>query len=150
MAREPAALMSQLILDEQLDLQLILPRVRRWTSAVPLVELRPNELLLDDRIPEVLLTLSKPTFVTIDQDFWDRRLCHPDYCILYFALRDDQQEQLPQMLRSLFKQKGFDTRTARMGRVARVGFRDIAYWQFATTRLKMVESPAAVRRRWQK
>ena len=51
---------------------------------------------------------------------------------------------------SLFKQKGFDTRTARMGRVARVGFRDIAYWQFATTRLKMVEWPAAVRRRWQK
>src|SRR5258708_6196456 len=112
--------MSQLILDEQIDLQVVLPSLRRWTSVKPLQDVRPGELVRDDRIPEILLTLAKPTFVTIDHGFWDRRLCHPEYCILYFALRNDQQEFLPRMLRALFKQTGFNTRASRMGKVARI------------------------------
>jgi hypothetical protein len=81
---------SQLILDDQLDIHGVLHPVRRWVTAQLLREVRPDEHVLDDRVPEILLTLKQPAFVTIDQGFWDRRLCHPRYAILYFALRRDQ------------------------------------------------------------
>lgn len=93
-------------------------------------ELRPGEHILDDRVPEILRTLRHPTFVTIDQDFWKRDLCHPRYCILYFALREDQQRLLPNLLRALLRLPQFRTRTARMGKLARVSADHIDFWEF--------------------
>ena len=78
----------------------------------------------------ILRTLKQPTFITIDADFWDRELCHPAYAIVYFALDDDEQEQLPLMLRSLWRRPEFRTRSRRMGKVARVGHSHIDWWQF--------------------
>ena len=106
--------MSQLVLDDQLDVQIILPALKPWISAVRLQGLRPGEHVLDDRIPEILRTLKTPTFVTIDHGFWDRRLCHGGYCILYFALFADEQQRLPGLLRRLFRQTKFRTRAARI------------------------------------
>jgi hypothetical protein len=140
--------MSQLILDEQLDAQLLLPAIQRWASVKPLPEVRPGELILDERIPQILLTLQKPTFVTIDHGFWNRRFCHPNYCILCFALPDDQQEQLARMLRDLFKQKGFTTRTARMGKVARIGSNHVHYYEFSAPGTKQFDWPLQIRKRW--
>ena len=87
--------MSQLVRDDQLDVQIILPALAGWLTAVRLQELRPDEHVLDDRVPEILRTLSTPTFVTIDHGFWNRRLCHSVFCILYFDLGKDGQEVLP-------------------------------------------------------
>jgi len=87
--------MSQLILDNQLTVQTVLQPIQKWIKVQRLQDLRPQELLLDERIPEVLLSLKRPTFITIDQDFWDRRWCHSKYCILYFALRDDHKTFFP-------------------------------------------------------
>lgn len=39
--------MSQIILDEQLDLQAILPALESWTSATYLPDLRPGQQILD-------------------------------------------------------------------------------------------------------
>jgi hypothetical protein len=121
--------MSQLVLDDQLDVQIILPRLEVWTSAVRLQDLRPGEHVLDDRVPEILQTLKKPTFVTIDHGFWHRRLCHPGYCILYFDLRTAEQDQLPGLLRAVFRLPEFRTRVARMGKVANVGADSLNYWE---------------------
>jgi hypothetical protein len=122
--------MSQLILDDQLDITEILPPLRKWITARRLQDLRPGELIRDDRIPEILMRLKSPTFVTIDKGFWDSRLCHPKYCILFFALRDDQQSLVPGLLRALFRRAEFSTRSKRMGKVARVSSKAISYWQF--------------------
>src|SRR5713226_3968969 len=103
--------MSQLILDDQLDVSEILPPLRKWITARRLQDLRPSELIRDDRIPEILLTLKSPTFITIDHGFWDARLCHPGYCILYFALRDDQQQLIPTLLRALMRRAEFRSRS---------------------------------------
>ncbi len=122
--------MSQLVLDDQLDDLELLPRLRKWITAQRLRHLRPNEHILDERIPEILLTFKQPTFITIDQDFWHRGWCNPNYCILYFALRDDEQKLLPGLLRALLRLPEFHTRAQRLGKVARVGKAGIEYWQF--------------------
>jgi hypothetical protein len=120
---------SQLVLDDQLDVQLILPSLETWTTAVRLQDLRPGERILDDRVPEILQTLKTPTFVTIDHGFWNRRLSHPGYCILYCRLTKDEQEQLPGLLRRLLRLPEFRTRSARMSKVASVGQEAVAYWE---------------------
>lgn len=127
--------MTQLVLDDQLAASEVLRPLRRWMTAQRLRDLRPDERIHDDRVPEILLTLRQPTFVTIDQGFWDRRLCNPGYCILYFGLSDAQQHLIPRLLRQLFLTPEFRTRTKRMGKVTRITSKRIEYWQFPAARL---------------
>ena len=131
--------MSQLILDDQLDVLELLPALSKWITVRRLQTLRPGELILDDRVPEILNSLKQPTFVTIDEHFWQRRLCSPNYCILYFALRGDQQEQLPGLLRALLRRPEFRSRAVRMGTVARVSAAGIDYWQFPSRESRLIE-----------
>jgi hypothetical protein len=121
--------MSQLVLDDQLDVQQILPALEGWTSAIRLQELRPGEHVLDDRVPEIQRNLKTPTFITIDHGFCNRRLSNPGYCILYFDLMSHEQQRLPDLLRRLFRLPEFRTRSARMGKVGRVGEMAVTYWQ---------------------
>ncbi len=74
--------MSQIILDDQLFDQEVLIPIAHWTTVQRLRELRPGEVIKDERVPELLRELSEPTFVTIDMGFWDRKLIHAKYCIL--------------------------------------------------------------------
>jgi hypothetical protein len=87
--------MSQLVLDDQLKASHVLQPLRKWITVQRLRDLRPHQLILDDRVPQILWTLKQPTFVTIDHGFWKKTLCPPDYAVLVFSLRDDQQVQLP-------------------------------------------------------
>jgi hypothetical protein len=77
----------------------------------------------------LLRELRQPTFVTIDAGFWDKKLCNSKYCILYFDLHTKQQALLPRMLRELLRLPEFRTKAARMGKVVRVRFLHIDYWQ---------------------
>src|SRR5947209_8656110 len=99
--------MSQLILDDQLNLRKLLPALETWITVQRLQELRPGELILDDRVPEILRTVKQATFITIDQGFWAQRWSDPSYAILYFALRSDQQDDLPALLRALLRRPEF-------------------------------------------
>jgi hypothetical protein len=121
---------SQLVLDDQLDLDVVLAPIRKWITVLRLQDLRLRQQILDDRVPAILQTLNQPTFVTIDRGFWQRSWCHPDYCILYFALHREQQKLLPGLLRALLRRPEFRSRAARMGKVARVGTLKVEYWQF--------------------
>jgi hypothetical protein len=94
---------------------------------------------LDDRVPQILWTLKEPTFVTIDLGFWKKSLCHPDYAILVFALRDDQQVQLPGLLRALFRRREFHTRKNRMGKIARISTASIDYWEFHGEQIRRID-----------
>jgi hypothetical protein len=121
--------MSQLVLDDQLDLEDVLPGLESWITSVRLQSLRPREQILDNRIPEILLTLKQPTFVTIDHGFWNRLYCHPEYCIIFCDLITTEQHLLPALLRRLFRLPEFRTRAARMGKVARVGKAVVTFWE---------------------
>lgn len=128
--------MSQLILDEQLNAQRVLIPIRKWIATRRLSDVRPGEHILDDRVPAILLTIKQATFITIDDWFWQRGLCHSRYCILCFALRNDQQGLIPQLLRTLFRLREFRTRAERMGKVARISQARIEYWQFRVPGLR--------------
>lgn len=130
--------MSQLLLDNQLDLLEVLPALRQWITVRRLAEVRPKEVILDDRIPEILLTLKQPTFVTIDKDFWQRRWCNPNYCIIYVAVRDNQQDLLPGLLRQLWHRPEFQTRAKRMGKVIHVSSTGVKFWQFRGRTLQRI------------
>src|ERR1700722_7396011 len=120
--------MSALVLDDQLDLEELLPGLT-WIGWKRLQDLRPGQQILDDRVPALLLDLKQPTFVTIDHGFWGQEFCHRRYCILYFALSTGQQRELPNPLRRLFQTKEFRTRSARMGKVARIRRGTVTYWE---------------------
>ena len=130
--------MSLLVLDDQLAASEVLLPLRKWSKVKRLRDLLPAEQILDDRVPEILLKLHQPTFVTIDQGFWDRNLCNMGYCTLYFALRDDQQEMLPGLLQKLLRKTAFRTRTFRMGKVAPVSSRSIDTWRFKSSKLLLI------------
>lgn len=122
--------MAQIIVDEQLDEKEVLEPLRRLYSVRRIQDLRPGEHILDDRVPAMLSTVKKPTFITIDQGFWDRGLCSPHYCIFCFVVRLDQQAFVPEMLRALFRRPEFRTTACRMGKVAHISASAIEYWEF--------------------
>jgi hypothetical protein len=139
--------MSQLILDEQLSVPRVVEPILKWIRAEQVQQLRPGQRIGDDRVPAILRTLKQATFVTIDHDFWDRQLCNPRYCILYFALRKEQQDQLPDLLRALLRQPEFSTRARRMGKLARISTVRIDYWQFPAQQLQRIEWKITGRRK---
>jgi hypothetical protein len=139
--------MSQLILDDQLDVHVVLEPLRRWIGAERLAGLRPHQRILDERVPAILRTLHQPTFVTIDHQFSNARWCHPNYCILYIALRDVEQQLLPGLLRALLRHPEFRTRARRMGKVARITTTAIECWAFRVRGLQRIEWEGVPRRK---
>lgn len=122
--------MAQIILDEQLNRDRVLKPLLQWVTTQKLEELHPNEVIKDDRIPSILRELKQPTFVTIDVGFWNRSLLDPHYSILYFSFQDNQQPQLPSMLRRLFRIQEFKTKSIRMGKIAKISTTSVEYWQW--------------------
>lgn len=112
--------------------------IQRWATAQRITDLRPDERILDDRIPTLLVTLNEPTFITIDFDFWDAEWLNPNYCVLFFALRKDQQSMIPGLLRTLLRKREFATRASRMGKVVRISKDGIEYLQFRNRERKVV------------
>jgi hypothetical protein len=109
------------VIDAALADELVLEPIGSMASTRSLRTLRLYEVVKDDRVPVLLRELSSPTFITNDEaGFWNRHLCSKAYCILYFALTDYQQEQIPSLLRRLLRLPEFKTKAGRMGKVVRV------------------------------
>lgn len=122
--------MSQFVFDAQVDAERVLSVIRKWTKVSLLSDLRPGEQILDDRIPEILAALDRPTFITIDQGFWGPRWRHPRYAILFFELQDRDQKLIPGLLRALLRRSEFRARNDRMGKIVRVTPTKIEYWEW--------------------
>ena len=121
--------MSQFALDDQLNPRSVRdPIARRWTVRF-VQEFRPDEVIKDDRVPGVLRTIRTPTFLTIDAGFCKRTGRDPRSCILDFALRSDEQGELPGLLRRVLRLPEFRTRAVRMGKVARVSRDHVRRWR---------------------
>ena len=129
--------MTAFILDDQLAPDQVEIPLRRWLKVAYLRDARPNEVIKDDRVETILHALRQPTFITIDRDFWSTDLRHPRYCVLYFALREDEQRALPELLRRLLRLPEFRTCAARMGKVARVSRERVQYWQQWAVRISV-------------
>lgn len=79
----------------------------------------------DEDILPLLRTMRRPTFFTRDDDFYDRRLGHPGYAIVYLAV---QRDEVAYFIRRLLRVPRFKTQTQRMGTVARVSSAGVMFW----------------------
>lgn len=71
--------------------------------------------LEDDEIIPLLHELDRPTFLTLEVDFYDRRLRHQAYCLVYLDVVD---EDFAEFAHRFLKHPTFNTKAKRMGHVA--------------------------------
>jgi predicted nuclease of predicted toxin-antitoxin system len=73
--------------------------------------------IADADLIRLLMSLSQPTFVTLDKDYDRREVCHARYGIV---LLNVDQAQAARYLVRLLRHSRFKTKASRMGRVIRV------------------------------
>jgi hypothetical protein len=80
----------------------------------------------DDDILPLLHQLPRPTFFTLDADFYDRRFCHDTYCLVHLDVDD---EMVADFVRRLLRHRALNTKAKRMGRVIRASPMGFAFWR---------------------
>lgn len=91
----------------------------------------------DEEIIPLLRTMSKPTFISCDSDFYDKRLSNDRLCLAYLDVR---QLEVAAYSRRFLRHPDFKTWSQRKGRVVRVMPSGILSWR--------VGSPQLSRHRW--
>src|ERR1700674_2376234 len=79
----------------------------------------------DDEIIPLLHQLDRPTFFTLDGDFYDRRLCHERYCLVHL---DVEEEMVADYVRRLLRHRALSSKAKRMGRVLRTLPTGLTFW----------------------
>ena len=128
-----------IVLDEQLlGRQLELEIAKWYRGTVRFInELQPHTVIKDDAIPKLLRQQSQPTFITINEkDFWRKVAITSHFCIVCFTLPDSRAGEIPPLLRSLLQRVEFKTKTQRMGKVIRVTEKEMSYYTFDEREVK--------------
>jgi len=81
--------------------------------------------LQDDEIIPLLLKYKNPTFISLDFDFYDRKLCHSKYCLAYLDLG---QYESALFIRRFLRNKDFDSQKKRMGKVIKISHSGFLVW----------------------
>ena len=71
----------------------------------------------DPEIIPFLLALRRPTFFSLDFDFYNRQFCHTRYCLVCMEVR---QPHVATFVRRFLRHSEFDTAAKRMGKVIRL------------------------------
>lgn len=80
----------------------------------------------DEAILPFLHRLRRSTFFTRDIDFYERTLCHANYCLVYMAIVPNK---VARHIRQLLRHREFNTQAKRMGCVIRVGPSGVTVWR---------------------
>src|SRR5258706_11925329 len=80
----------------------------------------------DDEIIPLLHGLDRPTFFTLDQDFYDRRLCHAKYCLVHL---DVDESVVAAYAHRVLRHRKFKSKAERMGLVIRVFVSGLTFWR---------------------
>ena len=117
-----------LVLDENVPAdQRHLLRKRRVHFRVIGVDVASSGTTDENLIP-ALHGLPRPTFFTLDQNFYRRDWVHRGFCLVWLDVADDLAAEF---VRRFLRHPRFETRAKRMGIVARVHSRGIQFWQTA-------------------
>lgn len=81
--------------------------------------------LQDEEIIPLLQKYNRPTFFTLDFDFFKHKLCHLRYCLIFL---DIKQYESAAFIRRFLRYKEFDTQAKRMGTVIRVSHTGLLVW----------------------
>ncbi len=80
----------------------------------------------DEEIIPLLLQLRRPTFFTRDGDFYDRKLRHARYGLVYLAV---EKYEVAVFVRRFLRHPEFDTQGKRMGTVIRASHARVSCWR---------------------
>ncbi len=80
----------------------------------------------DDEIIIFLQGLSRPTFFARDEHFYERRLCHAKYSLVYMEV---DKYEAAFFVRRLLHHSEFNTQTKRMGAVICVSAAWLSVWR---------------------
>jgi len=130
-----------IVLDEQLLGRDLETEIDKWYrgSVRFIIDLRPNTVIKDDAIPKLLQQERYPTFVTINErDFWRKVQPHNRYCIVCFTLPDSRIQEISYSLRELLRHQDFNTRTKRMGKVIRITEQAVTYYTVGDKKIQTV------------
>ena len=68
----------------------------------------------------------RPTFFTLDRDFYKRELCHDGYCLIYL---DIPAHSVAEFIRRLLRSPQLNSKSKRMGLVVRVLPTGMTIWE---------------------
>jgi hypothetical protein len=80
----------------------------------------------DEAIIPFLYELRDTTFFTRDLGFYDRKLCHPRYCLVCLAVGKDE---VAVFVRRILRHPELETKAKRMGAVIRVSHAGFSIWR---------------------
>jgi hypothetical protein len=130
-----------IVLDEQLLGRNLEVEIAKWYRGTVtfITDLRPNTVIKDDAIPKLLRQQNQPTFVTINEsDFWRKIVIDHRYCVVCFTLPDSRAREIPQSLRSLLRRPEFRTKAKRMGKVIRVTDAEISWYSYDDREVRVI------------
>jgi hypothetical protein len=81
--------------------------------------------IADEDIVPLLRRLKQPTLLSRDGDFFDRKLAHPRYSLVFF---DVLPAETAFFIRRFLRHRLFRTSSQRLGKVIRVQSSHIEYW----------------------
>lgn len=125
-----------IILDENIiDNQRL--QLHSWRISVRQIGYEVGRKGMKDReIIPLLHQLNQPTFFTRDDDFYERRLCHPSYCLVYLDVR---KEEVATFARRVLRQTAFKTKAKRMGKVIRASHVALMFWDLHAEKEELME-----------
>jgi hypothetical protein len=130
-----------IVLDEQLLGYGLQEQIARWYrgAVIDITQLRPGSVIKDDAIPALLRSARGPTFVTINvDDFWRRLSPDNRFSVVCVALPDSHADEIPELLRRLFATQPFRTRKRRLGKIARIGRREVRYYAVGSRAVRVL------------
>lgn len=80
----------------------------------------------DEELIPLLRRLNRPTFLTLDEDFYRRTLVHANCCLACFAV---ETSDLAAYIRRFLRHPEFRVAARRMGSVVRVTDTGLRYWR---------------------
>lgn len=131
-----------IVLDEQLKNAGVVEQIDQWYRGrvVNVTSLRPGTVIKDEAIPLLLRQVGDPTFVTINTtDFWGRMKAENHFCVVCFPFPDDRVEEIPDLLRRLFRFPEFKSKRARRGKVTLVSHTRVQYYQVNDSQVHRLE-----------
>jgi len=130
-----------IVLDEQLLGRGIEEEITKWyRGAVHFItDLRPQTVIKDDAVPELLRQQAQPTFVTINErDFWQKIAIDQRYRVVCFVFPDSRVREIPPALRFVLHRAEFRTKAKRIGKVIRVTKEEIRYYSFDKRQVQFI------------
>jgi len=101
--------------------------LRNWRIAVRQIGYDiGRQGLKDEEILPFLHQLHNPTLFSRDTDFYNRRLRHARYCLVYLTV---QKQEVALFVRRFVRHKAFDTQAKRLGTVVHVSHTGLSVWR---------------------